>query len=298
MTQYPPESENGQDSIIEAELASDSNPNSPITPQNRLSISGVISWLVVIIITAAVIMFVATSQQIDSETVDGDATSGDLIQVQLAGKMLVGQQELQAIAERLAGDEADLGDDEADLEDDVQDPLADEEREAIETAIENANTGTFEQQLTCVVLTNELLGADMALEKLNDLKARVTKHKFKPSENQSILLDAVTNVVNACVDDSFDDATLSIEEEALLDEKLGWIGRLASAPELSGKTKLREAVIAEATSATVIGTLASIAGILAHDHWLCVGNKNDQVLAAGRICKSVRESYRGAQHLH
>ena len=253
MTQYPPESD---DSVIEAELGSESTPDSPCVAQNRLSISGMISWLVVLIITAAVIMLVATEQQVDSETVDGDASSGDLMQVQLAGKMLVGQQELQAIAEELAGDQGEP-------EDDAEETLADEDRKAIETAIESANTGTFEQQLVCVVLTNELLGADLALEKMGDLNERVATHKFARSENQIILSEAVSNVIHACANDSFDDATLSIEEEKLLDEKLGWVGRLASAPELSGKTESREAVIAEATSSLVICSLASLAGIVA-----------------------------------
>ena len=257
MTQYPSESDNENDSVIEAELVSESPPDSPGASENRLSISGVISWIVVVVITFAVVMFVATAQQIDSETVDGDATSGDLMQVQLAGKMLVGQQHLQAIADGLAGDQNE------ELADDAQETLAEQERKTIETAIESANTGTFEQQLVCVVLTNELLGADLALEKLDDLNERVAKHKFSRSENQLILSEAVSNVVHACAEDSFDDATLSIEEEKLMDEKLGWLGRLASAPELSGKTELREAVIAEATRSLVICSLASIAGILA-----------------------------------
>ena len=257
MTHYPPESEHGDDSVIEAEMVSDSNPNSPITPRNRLSISGVISWLVVMMITAAIIVFVATAQQVDSETVDGDATSGDLIQIQLAGKMLVGQQELQAIADGLAGDKAEVENV------DTKEPLSDEDRTAIKTAIEAADIGTFEQQLACVVLTNELLGADSALEKLEELDGRVADNNFEPSKNQSILYDAVANVIDACADDSFDDATLSIEEEQLLGKKLGWIGRLASAPKASGKTELREAVIAEATTSFVICTVAMIGGLLA-----------------------------------
>ena len=113
------------------------------------------------------------------------------------------------------------------------------------------------------MLTNELLGADEALEMLSDLDERVIKHDFKPSENQSILHDGVTNIVNACVDDSFDDATLSIEEEELLGEKMGWIGRLATVPAASGKTVMREEVVSEAMTSAVIASLAFLGGVVA-----------------------------------
>jgi len=258
MTQHPPESEHIDDKVVVAELVSESDASSlPPSDKNRLSFSGILSWLVVAAITAAIVMFVATEQKIASETVGGDATSGDLIQIQLAGKILVGQQEFQALAKKMEGAEP------AEEDADSEDHLSPKERKAIETAITAVRTGTFEQQLASVVLTNELLGSEQALLDLNDLNQRVTKINFEQSENQSTLHDAVSNVVNACADDSFDDATLSIEEEELLDEKLGWIGRLAAAPELSGKTLLREAVIAEATNSAMIVSVASIAGTLA-----------------------------------
>ena len=240
-----------------AGLADQPDASSPGTPRNRLSISGIISWIVVLTITASVVFFVATTQQTVSETVGGDATSGDLLQVQLAGKMLVGQQELQALSQQLMDAEADAEDA------DTQYQMSDEDAEAIDLAIEAANMGTFEQQLACVVLTNELLGADLAQAKLNNLNERVDDHGFEPSENQSVLRDAVTNVVDACVHDSFDDATLSIEEEDLLSQNMGWIGRLAAVPELSGKTTMREEVISEATTSVVICSLAVMAGVLA-----------------------------------
>jgi len=256
MSEYPNESEHVDDSPIEAELVSESELSPPNIPPNRLSISGIISWLVVVAITAAVVTHVATTQQVVSDTVGGDATSGDLMQVQLVGKMLVGQRELQAIAQRVTATEDDA---EAATEED----LSEDEIEAIEQGIDASNTGTYEQQLACVVITNELLGPDLALENLNDLNERVDEHGFEPSENQSILHDGVTNVINACVNDSFDDATLSIEEEELLGEKLGWIGRLAAAPELSGKTDLREEVLAEATTSVMISSFALMGGVLA-----------------------------------
>lgn len=247
MTQYPserePESEQRDDFTVMAELVSEPATGTPGRPRNRLSIGGIVSWLVVIAITVGIIALVATTQQVVSETVGGDATSGDLLQVQLAGKMLVGQKELMATVEQVPGTEAEI--------------------ETIEEAIDGANRGTFEQQLACVVLTNELLGADEALEMLSDLDERVIKHDFKPSENQSILHDGVTNIVNACVDDSFDDATLSIEEEELLGEKMGWIGRLATVPAASGKTVMREEVVSEAMTSAVIASLAFLGGVVA-----------------------------------
>ena len=247
MTQYPserePESEQRDDFTVMAELVSEPATGTSGRPRNRLSIGGIVSWLVVIAITVGIIALVATTQQVVSDTVGGDATSGDLLQVQLAGKMLVGQKELMATVEQVPGTEAEI--------------------ETIEEAIDGANRGTFEQQLACVVLTNELLGADEALEMLSDLDERVIKHDFKPSENQSILHDGVTNIVNACVDDSFDDATLSIEEEELLGEKMGWIGRLATVPAASGKTVMREEVVSEAMTSAVIASLAFFGGVVA-----------------------------------
>ena len=136
MTQYPserePESEQRDDFTVMAELVSEPATGTPGRPRNRLSIGGIVSWLVVIAITVGIIALVATTQQVVSETVGGDATSGDLLQVQLAGKMLVGQKELMATVEQVPGTEAEI--------------------ETIEEAIDGANRGTFEQQLACVCL--------------------------------------------------------------------------------------------------------------------------------------------------
>ena len=253
MTQYPserePESEQRDDSTVMAELVSESDAGTIVPLRNRLSIGGIVSWLVVIASTVAIIVWVATKQQLVSETVGGDATSGDLVQVQWLGKTLVGQEEFMATLEQTMSAETEIE--------------AEKRIETLENAIAGANRGTFEQQLVCVVLTNELLGADKALDKLSDLNERVIEHDFKPSENQSILHDGVTNIVNACIDDSFDDATLSIKEEELLHEKMGWLGRLAAVPEASGKTTLREEVLSEAMTGTVIASLAFLGGVVA-----------------------------------
>jgi membrane protease YdiL (CAAX protease family) len=262
MSDHPSESEPQDDAVVEAELVDDVA-HSSIEP-NRLSASGIISWIIVACITVAVISIVATSQQTVSETVGGDATSGDLLQVQLVGKMLVGQQELQNMSQQMLASQAAPDAASDDLQDDEEDePLNVEEVEAIETAIATANTGTFEQQLACVVLLNELRGPERALENLSDLDERVVQYGFEPSENQTTLHEAVSNVVNACVDDSFDDATLSIEEEALLAERMGWIGRLAAVPVQSGRAEMREEVVSEATASAMVCTLAMMAGLLA-----------------------------------
>ena len=127
----------------------------------------------------------------------GDATTGDLLQIQLAGKMLVGQRELQKMSESAFNDTANEGEASDDAAE-VGENLSAEEIKTFETAIDAANTGTYEQQLACAVLQNELLGPERALESLDDLSARVEEHKFKPSEAQATLRDGITNVVRAC----------------------------------------------------------------------------------------------------
>ena len=288
MTEHPSESEPLlDDSVVEAELITDDSING--NARNRLSISGFISWCVVVAITIAVITMVAASQQTVSESVGRDATSGDLMQIQLVGKMLVGQQELQKMSERLMEEAADkekpnLAEVDQDEAASVND-LTDEEADVIESAISSANTGTYEQQLACVVLLNELLGPERATENLTDLNERVTLHDFSPSESQSVLRDAITNIVTACKNDSFDDATLSIEEEALLADRMGWIGRLAAVPVPAGRTALREDVISEATTSTMVCTVAMMVGVLAVVAGFVLG-----VLAIGRYRKGAFKS--------
>ena len=83
---------------VEAEVVTDLDSPSQSPNQNPLSISGYISWMVVLALTLGITSLVATTQFLAEEEIGGDASSMDLMQIQLQGKFVVGQQELAKAA--------------------------------------------------------------------------------------------------------------------------------------------------------------------------------------------------------
>ena len=92
-----------------------SNPNPFLTPEyvspvvelteqdfmepnpQRLSVGGIISWLMIVLVASSLVLLVAL-QQVDQATeVGGDATETDLMQAEIQTKMLIGQGNLDKV---------------------------------------------------------------------------------------------------------------------------------------------------------------------------------------------------------
>ena len=98
--------------------------------------------------------------------------------------------------------------------------------------------------------------------------------------------------------DSFDDATLSIEEEDLLDQRLDWIGRLGRRPNTVRETAARERVLSEATTSAMVCTVAMMVGTLAIITGFVLTVLAIRRWKRGRVCEPLREPVRDSQHLY
>ena len=92
---------------VEAQATTDWNaPLQPEVPyanladqvERPLSISGYISWMVVLALTLGITSLVATMQLMTEEQIGGDASPMDIMQVQMQGKSIVVQQEFAKAA--------------------------------------------------------------------------------------------------------------------------------------------------------------------------------------------------------
>lgn len=247
--------------------------------REKLSLSGKVSWVLIVLMTIAMVSLTAMARQ--GEGTRTVATVGDLFEVQMQGKVTVGQ---KALLEGLAPSVEPTGGDDSDGAEADSDPSAadsaaansaedgDGEPENIddesssdqsETRPVNPatqvpaqlNAGTYEQRLCFVLLVNENQGSDAAAEELEDLDKQAVAAEFEPTEEQEQLRDCVGRLIEEQQAGNFESDHLTDEEQALLAEKLGWIGELALVPEGTSQTAARKAMIGESRIKFIVATL-------------------------------------------
>ncbi len=231
--QNTPPPEQASISPVEAELSPVTG--SPISESwiGRLSISGMLSWIVVFGVTAY-LCFSATKgtfQQAASE--NSDAPSVGMFQMETQVKAAVAQNEIGG----MAGSKED-------------------QSEAMDTVLKSLDTGGYEQRLGRFVLTNEIKGPGEALDYLETLDQKVVDHELKLTEKQQRFRDTLEELVNAYESGETDADTLSKDEQEFLKSELGWVGELALLPPDSPDKKARKALIGEATSLIGLGIVA------------------------------------------
>ncbi len=229
----------------------------------RLSASGLVSWIVVAIITLGIVGLVAAGQKETAKEVGGDASRSELVQVELTGKMLVGGKHLPSLAKQWEQDaKGDRKDEVESAESEAAEPAeTDAIVDQIQPTLEQLNTGTYEQRLAYVILTREIAGLEQASSELNALTALAEENEFEATETQTQMRDALADSINAALNQD-DDSAISEDNAALLRERLGWIGRLAALPENTANVKDREEILTEAAVTTMIYSAASAALVL------------------------------------
>lgn len=220
-----------------AEVVNESDYES--TDTERLSRGGIIAWLTIVAVMAAMIGLTAFSRS--SEEARTEATASDLFPVQLQGRSIVGQKSFIG-----GGNSSNEKDDEDSVDED-----GDEDKKKSTgsgTPVPEAlNDGTYEQRLCYVLLVSENNGADKAAEKLNELDEAAEDAGFELNQDQARLRDIVGTLIESRQNGDPDAVSLSDDDREFLKTKLGWIGELALVPEGTRNKETRRELLADAS---------------------------------------------------
>jgi len=202
-----------------------------IKPQ-RLSWSGKLAWAFVIGATVYMFSMVAHWQVTTKPKVGGDASSKDLMQIQLSGKALVGQRNfLQSQGQPIP--------------------------ENANTVPDQFDSGGYEQRLCYAILVNEVEGTDEALEYLDELEEKVEESELPLTESQTQMRDALTGMLQEYESGNFE-PDVDPADKQLIESRLEWIGKLAFVPSEAPDAAARESVISQSNGIMI----ASVAGLL------------------------------------
>ncbi len=219
--------------VYEAELVEPYSPPPKPKPQ-PLSLSGYISWFIVGALTLGIFSLVAAGQMMTEEKVGGDAGPIDLMQVQLQGKFIVGQQELAKAA--------------------PQAPPT-----LLPTELDS---GCYEQRICYAILSNEIKNPTEALDYLEVLDDKVAEHDLELTDDQERMREIVFELTSNYESGNADSHSLPTSDQDFLKSKLGWIGELALYPADSPHTSKRSGVVSQAFGLTIGAVLVMMLGLL------------------------------------
>lgn len=114
------------------------------------------------------------------------------------------------------------------------------------------NTGSLGQRLRHAVLEGELVGADAALDALHDLQAQLEKAAYQPTESEQQLLRVLNRLYADYAREDLTASTVAAEERSLLQQQLGWYGRLALVPPATPDQQARATLLREAQRTTIL----------------------------------------------
>ena len=159
--------------------------------------------------------------------------------MQMQGKLIVGQEQLAAIADAPQTDSS-------------------------QSLPEQFNTGSYEQRLSYAILKGELEGPQVATEQLLELDKKVLENQdvLTLTEDQDRLRELIGQLneqYSLGVFDSND--ILPLADRQLIESRLGWIGRLAILPKESPLTAKRKTLESEALTMLVLIFIIAIAGL-------------------------------------
>ena len=220
--------------IVEAEVLGE-QPGSPPQRQ-RLSVSGLLAWVLVLGFTGVLFFGVAISQFTTAPQVGGDASTMELMQVQLQAKGIVAQRELSFMSGSV---------------------------EVRSSAPEVLNAGPYEQRLCYSILLNELEGAEKANEYLDDLEDTVEVHELELTEDQLRLKSLVRDLIEQYESGNPDSSSVPEPDREFLESKLQWLGKLALFPVGTPQKTERSDVLSEATGILITSVVGMLAGLAA-----------------------------------
>ena len=270
----PPENSQG------SSFSEDSLRSSKSSGPSKLSLSGWLSWLVIIAFTVF-ILGSTTIQQFGEQETSTEASASDLMQVNLQAKMIVGQKELIAsvpIAPPAKGKKKTeaAGDANADetasenIEETAENDAAQELAEVAEAAeaivlpptdLSALDTGSYEQRLCNAAIINEVKGPEEALEYLDELDVKVADNNFERSENQLEMESSVRRLMENYRDGNLSADILNEDQKQQLKDRLGFSGELVLNPPES-KTADRARLASKSQTAAISAVVGVVLGVL------------------------------------
>ncbi|MEM7456287.1 MAG: type II CAAX endopeptidase family protein, partial [Planctomycetota bacterium] len=212
-------------------------PYLPVPDENRgksVKAFTIAAWL---IITALTVFLFSTTvyEQFNPTSSVGDASAGDLMQINLQGKMMVGQNALAPPA--------------------VLPP--------------ELNTGPPEARWCFSILQGEFVDPESALDQLEETDELIREQEYELTDDQKRLRTLIGEVIESHDAGDFAANYLADDDQQFLKERLGYCGRLLLYPEGSEDTAERAQLVGEAQFALIVmmlvvlgGGAALIAGII------------------------------------
>ncbi|MFK7768845.1 MAG: lysostaphin resistance A-like protein [Mariniblastus sp.] len=240
-----------RDDFYQAELAQYASPQTDSTTKPvlasttandeslvRLSWSGYLAWAFVLSITGFMIAIVAIGQFNTTQQVGGNASANDLMQIQLQGKMLVGQEHMfPGQAEAALTPELD--------------------------------SGPYEQRICYSILINEFKGPTDAIEHLEKTDKAAAAANLELTEEQKRLRGLIGKLVKQYEDGDLDSDSLPGPDQLFIEDRLQWIGKLAlhpkGTPDTVARTKLEEfggTMMMTMIGVMILGALMLMVGFL------------------------------------
>jgi membrane protease YdiL (CAAX protease family) len=177
-----------------------------------------LAWLVIVAAIAFILWRYSTVSPLEKQ-------KSDLVMMRLQGRYLVGLAEL---AERFLGGTKS-----------GRQMLYEEARKSL-------NRGTYAQRLRFVVLAGELKGPDKAHEQLRQLDERYHERRGDPPAEEAETARILDRLYAVRADDPQAAASLPVDEQRELRQRLGWFGDLALAPAGADDEEARAAVLTPA----------------------------------------------------
>lgn len=217
------------------------------------------AWLAVIGIVLFIFYANLWSQLNPPET-EGPTTPGELMQVNVQGKFLLGQEILLNMqAKPFEFDKP------KESKDDGQVRIEKSNKDSVGTQKLNTmaalNVGPPEARYCYAILLNEFDGSQAALNQLQETDALIQRLKYKETEDQQRLREIIGSLFEQYELGDYDSRDLPEKDRQFLREKLGWSGKLALLPKNSPEVAARSDLEINARNSLIIIMGAAMLGI-------------------------------------
>ena len=250
MTTTPPDPDSGQDPndlipLPSTDILSDADGDELVeasiveASSFPLSKTGIAAWILVGSITLLMFSLVAYSQLFPEQKIGGDASSSELLTLQMQGKLIVGQEQLLAFAGEPPGD-------------------------TNQSLPEQFDTGSYEQRLCYAILKGELEGPEAVNEQLIQLDTKVLENKdvLTLTEDQAKLRQLIEKLNREYSQGNLDsNDILPLTDRQLIQSRLGWTGQLALLPKETPLTAQRKTLESEALTMLILIFIIAIGGL-------------------------------------
>ncbi len=238
----------------------------------HLSVSGWISWLVIGAFTVFVLANTTLQQfgKRDSKTV---ASQSDLMQINLQAKMIVGQKAFSAFAQEVKKED-DSGPNDADVSADTVDgdasvsgdlgnqaPAAAPAVNVPPPNLSALDTGSYEQRLCNAAILHEVQGPQTALDYLDELDAKVSKHDFQRSDDQVAMEASVRRLMENYRAGNSTPDVIDAQQQQRLQDRLGFSAELLLNPP-NAESPEREKLELQSQTAAVAAVVGLILAVL------------------------------------